>query len=170
MPEDRRIAIVALVVTGVVGLGAPLIAVVASRDSQREAFREERVQADIAELRSALDDATAGISTLLAGAVDAGDAWPKRGRQKRRAWSAFLRDVERTRRHYYRLRLRLGDGDKAVSEYEKVYLTSTDLLYAMEGPATRRREEKATELYEEIRGHRESFIAAAQQLARSRLD
>jgi hypothetical protein len=51
MPEDRRLALVAVVVSGVIGLGALVLSMIAAREVQEDAMRENRAQSDIAELR-----------------------------------------------------------------------------------------------------------------------
>jgi hypothetical protein len=177
MPDDRRIALVAVIVTGVVGLGAPLISIVATRQNQRDAFRDERSRVDTAELRGVIDDATVAVATLInnaevaSGASD-DDLLPAADEQerKRRAVKALEEDVQRMRRSYYRLQLRLGAREQAVAEYRKLYETSRDLLWHVQFPDWEFVEGGAPGLYSALAQQQDPYLAAATALARSRLD
>jgi hypothetical protein len=59
--DDKRIAVVAILVTGVVGVAAPVITWRAGVSGQRAASRDARVRDDLAELRARLDHALANF-------------------------------------------------------------------------------------------------------------
>jgi hypothetical protein len=62
----RRIAIVALALSAVIGIAGPVIAWMAARDSTREAAERARVEADIEDVRDILDVAIVDLNALRA--------------------------------------------------------------------------------------------------------
>jgi|GEM_PF-4306464 hypothetical protein len=72
---DRRIAIAAVVVTGIVGVAAPLITWQAGASAHREAAAAERQRTDRVELRAVLDEALVALTSFQSSVLSASTTW-----------------------------------------------------------------------------------------------
>jgi hypothetical protein len=72
---DRRIALAAVIVTGIVGVTAPVIAWQAGASAQREALRGERQRTDLVELRAVLDEGLVALMSFQSSVLAASTTW-----------------------------------------------------------------------------------------------
>jgi hypothetical protein len=136
MPDDPRVAIVAVMVTGAVGILGPLITWGATRDSQRAARATARetqrlagaqlaARSELAQLRSALDQALRDLNSTEARAKGKLRAWQDEENstaQVRDAQRALTKSFVRARGDKLRLAVRLGVGDPIYEHYnEAIY-------------------------------------------------
>jgi hypothetical protein len=109
---DKRIALTAVVVSGVIGVAAPL----SSYFTQVRATDAARQQNDLDELRALLDQALEDLTVLQARAFDKRRAWQRDpdavDHQVRvdEAHSALRKAFEQTQADVDRIRIRLGGG------------------------------------------------------------
>src|SRR3954463_11512321 len=80
MAEDKKLAALAVIVTGLVGICAPIITWVATRDAQDATTRSEIVRTDRAELRSVLERSVAAMDKSWLDMGLSYDAWSKSDR------------------------------------------------------------------------------------------
>jgi hypothetical protein len=115
MSDDRLIAIVAVMVSGVVGVAGPFIAWRATVGSTHDA----RVLADRTELRSVLDQSTADVRSLQDRTAAAFTLWIPDGERPRsaagrRSFLAAVADTQHVvgvvQQDLARLRIRLGNS------------------------------------------------------------
>jgi hypothetical protein len=184
--REHVIAVVAIVVTGVVSAAGVVVGCETSRDAQRtareaqrEAARAQRGQADLTELRSVLDRATADLSALREAMGDLSE--PNIRPQSRVTASESIptrvlarfqdtsRDAEAS---LARLLIRLGPEAKA-SRYFRSAVTAyraagTTFIFILGRDA--RRAWRISSKYSSKGGEAESdFIAAARKLVGSQL-
>jgi hypothetical protein len=190
----ERTALVSVLVTGTVGIIGVIASWQSSRDSQetaratqREAANRERQEADLAELRSVFDRATADLERQQAVIIDLLQPVQRdranRASDRRRV-RAVVRRVETSRA---RIRIRLGTSD-ASREYSRAlrrYRAAGIILTYPDGPTARRLLEDAgldterftpAELFDaaesvaaEGKAAAGRFIAEAQELVGSQL-
>jgi hypothetical protein len=121
MAEDRRIALAALAVTAVVGVGAPIGTVMVTSEHDSNRLRAEQAQADRTELRGVLDSAATRLDVLEARFYDAmyerasrsePDLVPARKYRNRREVEPVARRLEALidtlRQDYNRIAIRVG--------------------------------------------------------------
>jgi hypothetical protein len=118
MADDRRIAFAAIIVSGLVGVSAPIIAWVATRDTQHQASAQQLAISDRAEFRAVLDRAARDV-VAAAGTVADSVA-------RQRAAGVAVGETQATRLvgivktlnfDVVRLRIRLGDNDPVARTY-----------------------------------------------------
>jgi hypothetical protein len=132
MGEDKQVAKLAIVVTGLVGLLGPVITWAATRDSQNSAratarqvqtlaARQDTAKSELAALRVALDRALGELNTLEARAKDKVRLWGKSSNpptEVQAAQAGLAQAFIRARGHNLRLRVRLGLGDPIYANYD----------------------------------------------------
>jgi hypothetical protein len=183
MPEDHKLALAAVVVTGIVGVTGPLITWRATRDAQQTAGRIEEVQADRAEIRRVLDRAIgdllkanrAGSFYLQWSASD-----PLGSPRQQMGWSPsdvrgrrFPGDqldeaITAARRSDVRLRIRLGDRSPVVSAYSQAVDAYQDMTTVSNFRVNINQDEERA--MRNAAKRVAQFMAAAHRLVRSSLD
>ena len=176
MPEDRRLALAAVIVTGAVGLGAPVFSMIAAREVQEDALQANRSQSDLAELRGVFDVTAAQVPQLQVAAQAVGDAWRPSGRSDwrtptfERRFRQFQSRVDEMRRNYYRLRLRLGSSAEPVLALDRLYKEAIGLLELLDQRPHESSYEAAERRYRQIRSSRDDFLLSATELVGSEVD
>jgi hypothetical protein len=132
MPDDKRVTIVAVLVTGIVGVLGPLITWRATVDSQRAARaaarevqqlagRQQSAESDLSELRSVLDSALLRLNTLEARAKGKWRVWRRQANPPDllvEAQQGLTKAFVRARTANLQLRVRLGEGDAIYESYD----------------------------------------------------
>jgi hypothetical protein len=149
--EDRRLAMAAVIMSGIVGFGAPVLSMLAARSIQNAAFRNERVQADRTELRSVLDRAAVEVTSFQVTTQDAASSWYYRTRARYRDAQRLRRGVFELRRNYYRLRLRLGAKDPAVRSYGSIYRLAGNIADLVHTAPSLGKQRRGDRMYQRLR-------------------
>lgn len=179
MPEDRRIALAALAVTAIVGIAAPLGAVLLTDANENNRIHAEHAQADRAELREVLDDAATALSvgSYRFRQESYREARAPASHDPVRANRRLQPEVERLERHYNRVAIRLGrdaDATRRMNDalavaYEIVAQQATKSQQSWVSHPGRNIAEfgRAVNEYEKSTGR---FIDAANRVAHSTMD
>jgi hypothetical protein len=165
--EDRRVALAAVVVTGVIGVSGPLITWAATRDAQEASARAELVRAERADARAVLDRAAITLERAIREAQRAARVWDT-GHVVDHFDTRFGRSVNALLHDAQRLRIRLG-RHPAVTHYINAGTLLTDIRGLFEKKRTTQRELMHERKFEKLTLADEAFIIAANDLARSRL-
>ena len=181
MAEDRRIALAALAVTAVVGVGAPIGTVIVTNEHDTNRLRAEQAQADRTELRGVLDSSATRLDLLEARFYDAmygrasrsePDFVPARTYRNQQEAQPVARRLEglidTLRQDYNRIAIRLGadapvanrmlDAIRSADHVVELFARSpldSDGFVAMQ---------KASDLFSE---QRMRFVSAANRVARA---
>lgn len=176
MPQDKRIALAALAVTAIVGVGAPFATVLATNAHDDHRFRAEQVQSDRAELRSVLDEAAAALD-LLDGqlTVAVADQEGELGREPhsplrlpRQSVNRLQRRLDAAVRRYNSVAIRLGRAALATGLMDNALRTAGDLVSSLrlrvQPPVTSGGYSGLVRLYHRLSAR---FVDAANAIARS---
>jgi hypothetical protein len=118
MADDRSVALAAVVVTGIVGVAAPLITWRATRDVGELSARAELVRGDREDLRQVLDNATTRLLAAQGPYIGIGLRWKRATRPRpERVYAAYRRRVEEVQESAMQVGIRLGVSSAAFKPY-----------------------------------------------------
>jgi hypothetical protein len=178
-------AVVAIVVGGLVGLTGAVVGCQSSRDSQRtardaqrEATRAQREQADLAELRSVLDNAAADLDNFMYATFtyvndpeakdnESGVYQPSTAAERRRIAAG-----RRSRASLVRLELRLGEKSPVVKFYSDAsdrFVEAAEFVAVGPGSGENGWRQDADADMEAGQRRQARFVAAARELVGSHL-
>jgi hypothetical protein len=169
MPEGRSIAVAAVVVSGVVGVTAPVVTWLSTRSAQRNQAHTQLVREDRAELRSVLDNAAVALTRAVAAASRDEDDWRLSGHDGLTAPFELSKPLNDVRFGIERLSVRLGRDAPVVRASQRAFLPLLDLTLLYQQPYTEPLRKKVLQRLTQAEDAEAAFIAAAQKLAGSTL-
>jgi hypothetical protein len=169
MAEGRSIALAAVVVSGVVGVTAPVVTWLSTRSAQRSQAHSQLVREDRAELRSVLDSAAVALTGAVTAASRDEDAWRLAGAGGLKRPLQLGRRLDEVRFGLERLSVRLGSDATVVRAYRQGFLPLLDLGLLYQDPFTERQFKRVSQRLTEAEDAEAAFIAAATALAGSTL-
>lgn len=133
--SNQRIALAAVLVTGVVGVAGPLITWQATKDTQEAAASAELVRSDRADLRDVLDHSASNLDRARVRAVELSGSWFHATKPLPRQQLNHLSDLLTTTDfNLEQLHIRLGSESPAYRAYSSAQLDIEHMAVAYHGP------------------------------------
>lgn len=175
--EDKRVALLAVAITGVVGITAPVVACATAKQSddaaariQDTTLRQERIAGDLRELRAVLDAASVNLQQHQTHLRRLEHYWESRSKPVSASDRALLNRSNRVALNaLQRLRIRLPPGSDVVEAYHDAGSHAEAVAYVMFNLVPRGNVSKVRRQLMQASRDYDRFIAAANRLVGSHL-